>query len=942
MKTPDNPVHEVARLRALQKTGLLDTPPEERFDRLTRMATRIFGVPIALITLVDTNRQWFKSCQGLGVSETPRTISFCGHAILKPGLFIIEDARQDERFHDNPLVTGEPHIRFYAGAPLYSSDGHRLGTLCLIDSEPGQLAPTQQAILEDLADCASRELQLHLNQDAFEELANRERRAQSIIEGTQVGTWEWNVQTGETVFNERWANICGYTLAELEPVAIQTWLDLAHPDDLADSKQRLNEHFSGNTAEYDFRCRMRHKEGHWVWVHDRGKVLEWTRDGLPLKMYGTHADITREMETLQRMEQQNRALAILNELALDQSSSPEQKLSQALELGARFLQLPIAILSEIIGSTYTIREVHAPADAGLARGQTFPYDQTYCALMLKDSGHLAISHMARSRHRGHPCYEAFGLEAYIAAPIRTRNGLYGTLNFSCGSPRDREFTETEITFVTLLAEWMASLLDEQLTSQTLSKLVSQLPGMLYQYRLWPDGQSTFPYASPGIQDLYGLSPEEAARDAAKVFSTLHPDDLQAVVDSIDISASGLTLWQQQYRVEKNGQWRWLEGRSMPEELADGSIVWHGYITDVDERKRGQLRLQESEEQFRRLFELSPIGIALADYETGQILDVNNALLQPTDYSRAGFLSLTAETLFLEQYEGMRETSLRELKTNGRFGPYEYDMVRADGSRFPAIVHAVLITSTSGRTLIWTWVEDISERKKADQIKNEFISTVSHELRTPLTSISGSLSLIASEVTGPLPDRVKPLVAVAARNSDQLRHLIDDLLDMEKLVSGEMTFVSQPCDVAPLVTEALEQIRPYAMDRDVRFKVTIDAQDAQAVMDDQRFRQALNNLLSNAIKFSPDHSEIRVEVSVSDTVVTVSVADQGPGIPEDFHSRIFQKFAQADSSDTRNKGGTGLGLAITREIMIQMEGDIGFESPPGHGARFWLTLPRHTT
>ena len=158
MKPPDIPEDEPLRLDTLRSLTILDTPPEERFDRLTRMANRLFDVPIALVSLVDENRQWFKSCVGLDVSETPRSVSFCGHAILGDRIFIIEDATQDPRFADNPLVVGEPHVRFYAGCPLRDVEGHKLGTLCIIDREPRTLSGEDCDILEDLAAMVEREL----------------------------------------------------------------------------------------------------------------------------------------------------------------------------------------------------------------------------------------------------------------------------------------------------------------------------------------------------------------------------------------------------------------------------------------------------------------------------------------------------------------------------------------------------------------------------------------------------------------------------------------------------------------------------------------------------------------------------------------------------------------------------------------------------------------
>ena len=158
MEVPTIPQDEEQRLQGLRSLNILDTPPEERFDRLTRMAKRLLGVPIALVSLVDENRQWFKSCQGLDVSETPRDVSFCGHAILNDEPLIINNALEDKRFCDNPLVTDDPNIRFYAGYPLYVPGLGNMGTLCVIDYEPRQLDQDDMEAFTDLAQTAQREL----------------------------------------------------------------------------------------------------------------------------------------------------------------------------------------------------------------------------------------------------------------------------------------------------------------------------------------------------------------------------------------------------------------------------------------------------------------------------------------------------------------------------------------------------------------------------------------------------------------------------------------------------------------------------------------------------------------------------------------------------------------------------------------------------------------
>ncbi|MGY5452805.1 sensor domain-containing diguanylate cyclase [Agarivorans sp. MS3-6] len=175
MQAPDTPVNEASRLQTLKQLDVLDTQPEERFDRITRMAKRLFKVPIALVSLVDENRQWFKSCFGVDATETPRDISFCGHAILDNTTFQIRDALEDKRFADNPLVTGYPYIRFYAGHPLKAPNGDKLGTLCIIDTEPKSLDADDLLALSDLAAMVEQELAvLHLaGTDELTAISNR-------------------------------------------------------------------------------------------------------------------------------------------------------------------------------------------------------------------------------------------------------------------------------------------------------------------------------------------------------------------------------------------------------------------------------------------------------------------------------------------------------------------------------------------------------------------------------------------------------------------------------------------------------------------------------------------------------------------------------------------------------------------------------------------------
>lgn len=175
MIKPPIPIDELLRLETLRRLNILDTEPEERFDRVTRLAKRIFGTSISLVSLVDAERQWFKSRQGLEATETPRDISFCGHAILDDEILVVNDTLEDERFQDNPLVTSDPNIRFYAGYPLSAPDGSKLGTLCVIDPEPRDVTQEDVKLLAELGKMIEEEFIVEdmMRDDPVTGLSNR-------------------------------------------------------------------------------------------------------------------------------------------------------------------------------------------------------------------------------------------------------------------------------------------------------------------------------------------------------------------------------------------------------------------------------------------------------------------------------------------------------------------------------------------------------------------------------------------------------------------------------------------------------------------------------------------------------------------------------------------------------------------------------------------------
>lgn len=270
---------------------------------------------------------------------------------------------------------------------------------------------------------------------------------------------------------------------------------------------------------------------------------------------------------------------------------------------------------------------------------------------------------------------------------------------------------------------------------------------------------------------------------------------------------------------------------------------------------------------------------------------------------------------------------------------EWTVTRKNGSTYPVLLTLTALTDGNGHPVgLVGMMQDITERKEMDRIKSEFISVVSHELRTPLTSIRGSLGLIRGGATGDIPPKAKELVDIAYKNTERLILLINDILDIDKIESGQMRFEMRNESVNSLLKQAIESNQAYADKYGVQLELEALEPDAAIHVDGNRLMQVLSNLLSNAAKFAPADSQVTLSALRRDGHIRICVTDRGPGIPEEFRSRIFNKFAQADASSSRQKGGTGLGLHISRKIIAQMGGAIGFDTQMGTGTTFWIDLP----
>ena len=369
----------------------------------------------------------------------------------------------------------------------------------------------------------------------------------------------------------------------------------------------------------------------------------------------------------------------------------------------------------------------------------------------------------------------------------------------------------------------------------------------------------------------------------------------------------------------------------------------------------QSLLEQSRDRYADLYDFAPVGYLSLDAK-GRILEINltGAILLGVDrahvmrypfsafvvHQQAEFFQHLKHTLSPEHDDAMASVELAVKTRGGGMREVRLESVMSRHEGMP-VCRSALIDVTERRRAeeaLRHAREELEIKARMEHMKDEFVSTVSHELRTPLTSIIGALGLLANGVLQAGSEQEQTMLRIAYGNSLRLQRLIDDLLDMERLAAGKMSFDMQVQDVMPLVEQAVRDNQAYAERFNVSLRLSGDNPHLRVCVDALRMQQVLANFLSNAAKFSPPGATVDIAVSRCGSRVRVEVTDYGPGIPETFQLHVFERFSRADASTTQRCGGTGLGLAISKEIVQHMHGTIGFVSRAGRGACFHFELP----
>ena len=573
----------------------------------------------------------------------------------------------------------------------------------------------------------------------------------------------------------------------------------------------------------------------------------------------------------------------------------------------------------------------------------WPRSISLCAHAIEGDGPLVISDLRTDpRFAVHPlAADGSPVRFYAGQPVRAPGGeRVGTLCIA--DPEPRELDAAGLGWLRELSAMVETeLAREELEAAVVQRTESQA-GLRAIMESTSEGIISFDRsgvvrtANPAAERLFGSKPGElAGTPVSRLLAEISWSFAQEALRE-NRAADGQTLIGQR-RVVRG---RRRDGSEFPLEFAisttrvGGTEIYVGVGQDVSGREAAIKELRERERRFRAVFEHAGVGLIIR--RKGVLLDVNAAFGEMLGRSVRELRGRAwAELTHADDLDEERRLAGELAARTRDYYRREQRLLRRDGSPVWVSVTATL-SDADDVSLTIAVVEDISERKKIERMKNEFVSVVGHELRTPLTSIRGSLGLLAGGVAGELPSEAGQMVRLAVDNTDRLVRLVNDMLELERFDAGRTELDRRPSALVDLAAAASRAVDALAEAAGVALISTV--RDIRLLADPDRVIQALVNLLGNAVKFSPRGGKVTLSAEPRGHMALISVADEGPGIPAEKLASIFERFTQVDSSDARDKGGTGLGLAITRAIVERHGGRIWAENGATGGATFRFTLP----
>jgi PAS domain S-box-containing protein len=960
MKTPPPLQDEKRRLEVLWQYEVLDTPPEEAFDDFTMLAAQICAAPIALISLVDEKRQWFKSKTGLTASETARDISFCGHGIHQSGLFIVPDATRDERFADNPLVTTEPHIRFYAGAPLVSPEGQALGMLCVIDHVPRELSHDQRESLRILSRHVMAQLELRRRTrelarvrsdlDRFlkveKELREGERKYRELVEHANSIILRWTRDGRVSFLNEFGQKFFGYSAAEIlgrhvvGTIVPETESTHRNLRPLMDQITADPKAFEQNVNE-----NMR-RDGERVWIAWTNKTV-LDEQGQVREVLSIGHDITERKHAEEALRQSEEQFRLIMESLAD--------LVAVLDLdGCRLYNSPS--YRGILGDPDKLRGTSSFA-------QIHPEDRARVQQAFQETVQTGIGQRLEYRMMDQNG-QARHIESQGSVVRDDRGQVAKVIVVS------RDVTERKRA---------GEILQESETRYRFLFEHNPMPMLIYEH-------STLQMlaVNEAFIQHYGYSLKEAL---AMRLTDLYPEEEKVkIVELITHLRGHANVGEWRHR-KRDGSFITIVASSHDLEH-QGRAARVAVMTDISERKLAEEARKASEMQVKLLLSAADCLLWQSQVIRRKSGEFDWKFYIPPSglYRRLFGIDPGEPPVLLWQEIGVFELDEMHSRcfhalTSGAPG-YTQEFHAMVGGQMIWLREQVSVITRENE---YTWslvgvITDITERKRAeeaiqelnvnlerrvakrtaelavakeraesaDQLKSAFLATMSHELRTPLNSIIGFTGIMLQGLAGSLNAEQTKQLGMVQGSARHLLALINDVLDISKIEAGQLEIRAERFDLRSSLEKVAALVKPLAEKKGLALRVALSPDVESAVSDRLRVEQVLLNLLNNAVKFT-ERGVVTLEARLvkgyiyhnhgtPQLVARLCVTDTGIGIKPEDMEKIFQPFRQIDSGLTRQHDGTGLGLTICRRLADLLGGEISAKSTWGEGSVFTFVLP----
>ncbi len=745
-------------------------------------------------------------------------------------------------------------------------------------------------------------------------LRSSEERLALASVAAKIGTFEWNIQTNQVFWTEEEEALYGLPPGGFEG-KYQNWRQAVHPDDIDKTEQELLQTIANGT-DLKTEFRILWPDGSVHWIAARGRVF-YDSNGNPIRMIGVNEDISdrkRAEEVLREREQRFSTLFNgMDDWVLVYHLTPDHRPGQFIEVNEQACKKLGYSREELL--TMSVADV-------IGSPSINPKANVEKLLVEK---HIVVESI-------HTTKDGRLIFVEVSATLFTLNGL-PTVQSICRDITQRKQAEEALR-----------------KSERLYRAI----GETIDYGIWvcePNGRNI--YVSESFLRLLGLTQEQCSEFGWG--DVLHPDDAKRTIAAWKECARTGGIWDIEHRFRGvDGNWHPILARGVPVRDENGEIIcWAGINLDISRSKRVEAQLRESEERFRALIEHAPDAILIANTE-GTYIDVNTSACRFLGYERDELIcKQLVDIIPPEELPRLVEFKASLLTGNTHVG--EWTILRKDGT--PVSVEVSTKTLPDGRRQ--AFIRDITERKRAEKereqllereraareeaeaanrIKDEFLAVLSHELRTPLNPILGWTRLLRTrKFDEQATDRALETIE---RNAKLQTQLIEDLLDVSRILQGKIALNVCPVNLVSTIEAAIETVRLAAQAKKIQIQTQLNWDVEPISGDPSRLQQIVWNLVSNAVKFTPAGGRVEVRLEQLDSYAQIQVKDTGKGISQEFLPHVFEYFRQADSTITRTFGGLGLGLAIVRHLTELHGGTVQAQSlGEGQGATFTVLIPR---